>query len=437
MMLDFGKESETVEFKESTGELKEGIKSIASMLNKNKRAILYFGITNKGKVIGQEANDKTLRDISQAISFNVEPAIIPTITALDGPSENLKVIKVEATGSDIPYSAYGQYLIRSADEDKKITREALRKMFTGAGFDFISEIESTRQDLTFEKFASILVSKGYHVLSTSSLVKAKGLKNTEGKYNIMAFILSDQSNISIKVVRFAGVDKTSMAQRTEFGNQCLLLALQQAMDYVEALNETNVDLEKKSGKRDLYLFDTESFQEAWKNACVHNFWMDMIPPAIYIYSDRLEIVSYGGLPYGLTLDEFYEGTSHPINKALWMIFNSAEYAEQTGHGVPTILSKYGKRAFKISDNYLTVTIPFAFKPTWAFVGEKQSESLVLSYGQKAILEALKRNPKMTGDELAKATSFSVSTIKKSMVKLQEMGLIKRAGSKRYGYWILK
>ena len=436
-MLDYGKESETVEFKESTGELKEGIKSIASMLNKNKHAVLYFGVSNKGKAIGQESSDKTLRDISQAISFNVEPAIIPTITALDGPSENLKVIKVEASGSDIPYSAYGQYLIRSADEDKKITREALRKMFTGAGFDFISEIQSTRQDLTFEKFASILVTKGYHVLSTTSLVKAKGLKNSEGKYNIMAFILSDQSNISIKVVRFAGVDKTSMAQRTEFGNQCLLLALQQAMDYVEALNETNVDLEKKSGKRDQYLFDTESFQEAWKNACVHNSWMDMIPPAIYIYSDRLEIVSYGGLPYGLTLDEFYEGTSHPINKALWMIFNSAEYAEQTGHGVPTILSKYGKGAFKISDNYLTVTIPFAFKPTWAFAGEKQSESLVLSDGQKAILEALKRNPRMTGDELAKATTFSVSMIKKSMVKLQEMGLIKRAGSKRYGYWILK
>lgn len=436
-MLDYGKESETVEFKESTGELKEGIKSIASMLNKNKHAILYFGITNKGKAIGQETSDKTLRDISQAISFNVEPAIIPTITTLDGPSENLKVIKVEATGSDIPYSAYGQYLIRSADEDKKITREALRKMFTGAGFDFISEIESTRQDLTFEKFASILVSKGYHVLSNSSLVKAKGLKNSEGKYNVMAFILSDQSNISIKVVRFAGVDKTSMAQRTEFGNQCLLLALQQAMDYVEALNETNVDLEKKSGKRDLYLFDTESFEEAWKNACVHNSWVDMIPPAIYIYSDRLEIVSYGGLPYGLTLDEFYQGTSRPINKALWMIFNSAEYVDQNGHGVSTILSKYGKGAFKISNDYLTVTIPFAFKPTWAFVGEKQSESLILSDGQKAILEALKRNPRMTGDELAKATSFSVSMIKKSMVKLQEMGLIKRAGSKRYGYWILK
>lgn len=437
MMLDYGKESETVEFKESTGELKEGIKSIASMLNKNKHATLYFGITNKGKAIGQEASDKTLRDISQAISFNIEPAIIPTITTLDGPSENLKIIKIEANGSDIPYSAYGQYLIRSADEDKKITREALRKMFTGAGFDFISEIESTRQDLTFEKFTSILVSKGYHVLSTSSLVKAKGLKNSEGKYNIMAFILSDQSNVSIKVVRFAGIDKTSMSQRTEFGNQCLLLALQQAMDYVEALNETNVDLGKADGRRDTHLFDAESFEEAWKNACVHNTWMDMVPPAIYIYSDRIEIVSYGGLPYGLTLDEFYEGASHPINKALWMIFNSAEYAEQTGHGVPTILSKYGKQAFKISDNYLTVTIPFAFKPTWAFVAEKESESMILSDGQKAILKALKANPRLTGKELAKATDLSVSAVKKSTTKLQGMGLIERSGSKRYGYWILK
>lgn len=436
-MLNYGKESETVEFKESTGELKEGIKSIASMLNKNKHATLYFGITNKGKAIGQEASDKTLRDISQAISFNIEPAIIPTITALDGPSENLKIIKIEANGSDIPYSAYGQYLIRSADEDKKITREALRKMFTGAGFDFISEIESTRQDLTFEKFTSILVSKGYHVLSTSSLVKAKGLKNSEGKYNIMAFILSDQSNVSMKVVRFAGIDKTSMFQRTEFGNQCLLLALQQAMDYVEALNETNVDLGKADGRRDTHLFDAESFEEAWKNACVHNAWMDMVPPAIYIYSDRIEVVSYGGLPYGLTLDEFYEGASHPINKALWMIFNSAEYAEQTGHGVPTILSKYGKQAFKISDNYLTVTIPFAFKPTWAFVAEKENESMVLSDGQKAILEALKVNPRLTGKELAKATDLSISAIKKNTIKLQGMGLIERTGSKRYGYWILK
>ncbi|HBX24766.1 MAG TPA: ATP-dependent DNA helicase, partial [Firmicutes bacterium] len=61
----------------------------------------------------------------------------------------------------------------------------------------------------------------------------------------------------------------------------------------------------------------------------------------------------------------------------------------------------------------------------------------VSKGQKAILEALKANHRLTGSELAKAASLSVSTIKKSMVKLQELGLIERFGSKRYGYWILK
>ncbi len=435
-MKDYGQESEFVEFKETTGELKEGVRSIASMLNKNKRALLYFGITNKGNVIGQEVSDATLRQISQAISFNIEPSILPTITLLDGPKENLKVIKIEAKGSDIPYSAYGQYLIRSSDEDKKITRESLRKIFTGAGFDFISEIECSRQDLTFGKLISILLSKGYHILSTSDLVKSRNQKNSEGKYNIMAFILSDQSDISIKIVRFSGIDKTSISQRTEFGNQCLLIALQQAMDYVETLNETNVIL-GKDGRKDTHLFHSDAFEEAWKNACVHNSWIDMVPPAIYIYTDCMEIVSYGGLPYGLTLDEFYEGTSHPINKALWSIFTSAEYAEQTGHGIPTILSKYGKEAFKITDNYLKVTIPFAFKPTWALIAERQDETLALSDSQKAILEALKKNPRLTGNELAKEINRSLSLIKKNLAKLQEFGYIERFGSKKAGYWIVK
>ena len=84
-----------------------------------------------------------------------------------------------------------------------------------------------------------------------------------------------------------------------------------------------------------------------------------------------------------------------------------------------------------------VTIPFAFKQTWTFVGEEQCESFVLSDGEKLILEALKCNPRMTGNELAKATNLSVSMVKKSMAKLQEMCLIKRAGSNRYGCWILE
>ena len=43
---NIGKETERVEFKKSTGELKEGVISIASILNKHEAGDLYFGVKN-------------------------------------------------------------------------------------------------------------------------------------------------------------------------------------------------------------------------------------------------------------------------------------------------------------------------------------------------------------------------------------------------------
>lgn len=40
--MNIGVETEKIEFKKSTGELKEGITSLASMLNKNGYGVLYF-----------------------------------------------------------------------------------------------------------------------------------------------------------------------------------------------------------------------------------------------------------------------------------------------------------------------------------------------------------------------------------------------------------
>ena len=47
------KESETLELKRSTSELKEAIISIVAILNKHQKGELYFGIKNNGYVIGQ------------------------------------------------------------------------------------------------------------------------------------------------------------------------------------------------------------------------------------------------------------------------------------------------------------------------------------------------------------------------------------------------
>jgi ATP-dependent DNA helicase RecG len=59
------KESETIELKKSTSELKEAVVSIAAMLNKHQQCELFFGIKNDGAVIGQGVTEKTIRDVSR------------------------------------------------------------------------------------------------------------------------------------------------------------------------------------------------------------------------------------------------------------------------------------------------------------------------------------------------------------------------------------
>ena len=71
--MNFGNETETIEFKKSISELKEGIISIASMLNKNGYGILYFGVKNDGEIIGQEIGGQTLKNISQSIANFIKP----------------------------------------------------------------------------------------------------------------------------------------------------------------------------------------------------------------------------------------------------------------------------------------------------------------------------------------------------------------------------
>ena len=52
-------------------------------------------------------------------------------------------------------------------------------------------------------------------------------------------------------------------------------------------------------RKDIFLFDYDCVNEAVLNALVHNDWT-IIEPQISMFKDRLEILSYGGLPSGMT-----------------------------------------------------------------------------------------------------------------------------------------
>ena len=70
------KENEFLEYKKSLAQLKEGIISISSMLNKHNKCEVIFGINDDGKVFGVNVGKKTLSDISNELRTNLKP--LPT-----------------------------------------------------------------------------------------------------------------------------------------------------------------------------------------------------------------------------------------------------------------------------------------------------------------------------------------------------------------------
>ena len=66
-------ESVDVEFKETTGQLNRGMETLCGMMNGN-GGIVVFGVTNKGKILGQDKGDKTTREIGEALR-KFDPAV--------------------------------------------------------------------------------------------------------------------------------------------------------------------------------------------------------------------------------------------------------------------------------------------------------------------------------------------------------------------------
>ena len=429
--MNLGLESETLEFKKSTSEINAGVISLASMLNKHGEGTLYFGVKNNGDVIGQkDLNENTLRDVSRKIAEGINPQIIPTIS-LELIGDKM-VIKVYAKGNNIPYSAFGKYYSRSFDEDKQLSVDMLRALINRDGEpDFIVDKVSSNQDLTFK------ILKGLYLINNITINDKfednLGLRTSDSKYNLMANMLADKNDLSIKVVTFAGTDKTVMLKRTDYGGKCLLLSVDNVLEYMESINETKVSHENFQ-REDVKYFDFNCFKEAWINACVHTRWTEEIPPAVYIFDDRIEIVSNGGLPSALTIEDFFEGISKPVNKKLLKIFNDLEYTDQTGHGIPLIVEKYGKEAFYISEHTIIVKIPI----DKTLLEEIQSNNEDLNEIEEKILLYLKSNPKYTICDLADLSKFSKSYINKVIKSLKNKKYIERVGADKNGYWkILK
>ena len=94
---------------------------------KNPEVLKKF-INEKGKMVPRRVTGTCAlhqRDVSRTVYESIKPQIYPAIT--EEILDDRHVIKVEFSGENAPYSAYGRYYLRTADEDREVSPTELKK----------------------------------------------------------------------------------------------------------------------------------------------------------------------------------------------------------------------------------------------------------------------------------------------------------------------
>lgn len=114
-------ESETQEFKRTTGTRKEAARTVCAMLNQRGGNVL-FGITPEGNVAGQQVTERTIEEIGAEIQ-RIDPPAFPTVERVQV-AGNREVIAVRVSrGSLPPYRYRGTAFLRVGNTTRAMSSD--------------------------------------------------------------------------------------------------------------------------------------------------------------------------------------------------------------------------------------------------------------------------------------------------------------------------
>lgn len=453
-------ENETVELKKSLAELKQGLNSLVAMLNKHGRAELWFGIAPNGVAVGLDINEKTLRDVSQAIAAHIEPTIYPHISSQY--IEGKHCLKIEAEGWQQPYFAYGRAYIRVADEDKKLSASELKSLILQSNRDALRwENEPsglTLEQLVPEKISHFLTLAGLPENTTASALEKLELLH-EGVPINAAKLFFARAPIQLRCAVFATHTSSTIIDRHDFDGDMLEL-IEEAEKYI--LKNIHIGMRLEGLRRvDVPEISLKAIREALVNAFCHRDWRDPDFVQVAVFKDRLEIRSPGPLYGDLSFDDIRQGNvSRRRNPKIAELLRRIHLIEAWGRGVPLILESAPDANFiEIGGLFITrfmrpsaqETTPETTLETQATILKTDTKTHIktdIKAGmehhanaketpkkhQEVLLQHLLQHPQASIPDLMQATGLSTGGIRHHLNQLKHSGKLRRHGPTKGGYW---
>ena len=355
--LVFGGESERAEFKRSTGQRTKAVKTVCGMLN-GMGGFVLFGVTDTGRITGQQVGVDTLEDIAAELR-RIEPPAFPHIETISL-RKGVSVVVLTVSGGGGPYTFDGRAYLRHGPTTIVMPRDEYERRLVvrlhatrrwenepvaeGVSIDDLDaeEIQITldnairlgRLETTGRRdIESIL--RGLELIHNGKLLNAAVALYGKAKHLKIFY-----PQFEIRMARFRGKNRLSdfADNRQYWGHAFALLRRAESflMDHVPIAGRV---VPGKMIREDQPWYPPRATREALANALCHR---DYIIPggavALAMYDDHLEITNPGALQFGITPEKLAKPhESKPWNPIIANVFYRAGIIERWGAGTLNII----------------------------------------------------------------------------------------------------
>jgi ATP-dependent DNA helicase RecG len=318
--------------------------------------LILIGVNDDGTIEGLDSNDihRINQLVSNAASQNVSPPINPMTENID--SDNGLVLYVEiSSGLNKPYQdKNGVFWVKSgADKRKATSREEIQRLFQSSLLIHADEMPvmgATISDMDmgyFENFYNKRYGESLddQELSISDILDNMNLQK-EGYLNICSVLLftkTPQFKLPVFIVK-AGAFDTVDISTTEYEDSKniegkLSDIFRQTVSFILS-NIRHIQGDQSINSLGAPEVPRESIEELVANALIHRDYFISAPIRVFVFQDRVEIISPGYLPNKLTVENIKAGNSVARNPVLASFANYLIPYRGYGSGIIRALKKY-------------------------------------------------------------------------------------------------
>ena len=402
------RETRILEFKETI--TNTFLKTVSAFSNYDGGTIL-FGVDDDGNIKGLPDVKQACLDIENKINDSITPQPDYTLEI----QNNDQTIKLTVkSGLQKPYlyksKAYKRNDTATIEVD---TLEFSRLVLDGKNIRF-EELPCKDQELSFEILHRKLKETVRIENFDKDTLKTLNLYDDVNGFNNAAGLLADKNHFpGIDIVKF-GENISIIQKRSTFENISVLEVYEKAIEVFRDYYQYEVI--QGADRKKMEKIPEAAFREAIANALIHRVWDVDSQIRVSMFDDRIEIVSPGGLPSGITEEEYLAGKLSVLrNRNLANVFYRLGFVEIFGTGITRIKQLYAegliKPDFEVSENAIKIVLP---------IFEKNAD---LTEDEIVIYKLLSKTMLKPISEVAPYVPFGKSKTTKLLKEMCQKGVI--------------